>query len=94
MRFAMSHAQTGQMAAEGSLLTIGWQMDWMHKANAVTVPGRRRRDMSAGLIKSGRKPQMNRYLKNHSVTNLLLSEALKHPDSITDEQILRKYRAA
>ena len=37
LRAAMSHAQTRQMTADGSLLTIGWQMDWMNTANAATV---------------------------------------------------------
>lgn len=51
LRVAMNHAQTRQMAADGSLLTIGWQMDWMHTANAAIVPSRRRRDLPAWLIK-------------------------------------------
>ena len=36
----MSHAQTRQMTADGSLLTIGWQLDWLHTANAATVSKR------------------------------------------------------
>ena len=37
LREAMSHAQTDQMASDGSLLTIGWQRGRMHTANAATV---------------------------------------------------------
>ncbi|SDL87947.1 hypothetical protein SAMN04487833_13626 [Sarcina sp. DSM 11001] len=36
LREAMSHAQTRQMTADVSSLTIGWQLDWMHTANAAT----------------------------------------------------------
>ena len=35
----MSHAQTGLVPADGSLLTIGWEQDWMHTANAATIAG-------------------------------------------------------
>ena len=40
LREAMSHAQTGLVPADGSLLTIGWEQDRMHTANAATVTSR------------------------------------------------------
>ena len=36
LREALSHAQTIQLPADGSLLTIGWQMNWMYTAKAAT----------------------------------------------------------
>ena len=51
MREAMSYAQTGLVPADGSLLIIGWEQDWMHTANAVTVTSRETAcDLPAWLI--------------------------------------------
>ena len=87
----MSHAQTRQMTADGCMLTIGWQMDWMHKANAATVPGRRRRDLSAGPIE--RKSQMKRYYRDHSDMHPLPSGEIKETAFLTDDQILKNNKA-
>ena len=92
MREAMSHAQTRQMTADGSLLTIGWQMDWMHTANAATV-SRLAANMSAWLVESRKEIAMKGYLRDYSNTTLLPSGEKKGTEIITDDQILMNNEA-
>ena len=52
MRVALSHAQTGLIPADGSLLTISREQDRMHTANAATIASREAAQRFVGMALS------------------------------------------